>query len=141
MFVSCENDLLKGFDITSPQAVVPVDTFEVNRGTVVTLRATLTDESGIASYNLSYASFEATGLQGWEIDASANLQDLGYPKSYEFSADVLVPELVMMSWEENYQKNDGTSFKIIQTYHKLALTFYDTHRNKNTVYFYIKVKE
>ena len=141
MLVSCENDLLKGFDVTSPQAVVPVDTFEVDRATVITLRATLTDESGIGSYNLTYSTIDIKELQGWEIDVSADLKELNYPKRYEFSADILIPDVVATSWEENYQKNDGTIFRITQTYHKLALTFYDIHRNKNTEYFYIKVKD
>lgn len=130
IMVSC-GDPNDKFDMRSPQASIPVDTFEVNRGAVVDLRAVLADESGLESCLLAYDK--------WKVSKEIMLKDLGYPASYDFSMAVAVPVDAEFSWKEDYQKHDGTIFKITQTYHKLSLTFYDAVKNKNTVYFYIKV--
>ena len=131
LLTSC-GDPNDNFDMRSPQADIPVDTFEVNRGDVVRLEAVLTDDSGIESCNLNYSK--------WKVSQEFKLKELGNPVSYHFQAEITVPEDAEYSWLEDYQKHDGSIFKITQTYHKLSLTFYDTVKNKNVVYFYIKVK-
>ncbi len=130
--ISCDHDLNEGFDISSPQASIPVDTFEVNKGETVQLKAMLSDESGLESTLFSYPA--------WKVSEENKLRESGYPTSYEFTFDVLVPQDAAISWLEDYQKHDGATFKITQTYHKLSLTFYDRVKNKNVVYFYVKVR-
>ena len=131
LMASC-GDPNDNFDMHSPQATIPVDTFEVNRGDIVNLTAILTDESGVESCILTYGK--------WKISEEIRLKDVGYPTSYQFTTDIVVPSDAEFSWLEDYQKHDGTIFKITHTYHKLSLTFYDAVKNKNIVYFYIKVK-
>jgi hypothetical protein len=129
--IACEYDMNAGFDMSSPQAVIAVDTLEVAKGETVTLQATLSDKSGLLSCMLDYSK--------WEIASEIKLKDDGYPKTYNFVSEITVPEDAETSWQENYQKHDGSIFEITQTYHKLSLTFYDAVNNKNVVYFYIKV--
>lgn len=128
--VSC-GDPNDAFDMTSPQAQILNDTIEVNRGDVITLEAVLTDESGVASYSIAY--------DNWGVIGQASLAEIGNPTRYVFSHTITVPEDAALEWKENYQKHDGSIFNITQRYHKIALTFYDTVRNRNIVYFYIKV--
>lgn len=130
--VSC-GDPNDAFDMRSPQARIECDSLEVERGSVITLEAILTDESGVASYKVSY--------DAWEVNRVKSLADEAFPQTYHFSETITVPDDALLEWKENYQKHDGSIFNITQTYHKLALTFYDTERNSNTVYFYVKVKE
>lgn len=131
MFMASCGDPNDDFDMRSPQATIPVDTFEVNRGATVNLEALLTDESGVESCILNYGN--------WKISQEIKLKEMGYPTSYNFSTSIVVPDDAEYSWLEDYQKHDGTIFKITQTYHKLSLTFYDVVKNKNVVYFYVKV--
>jgi len=131
LIAACEYDPNEGFDMYSPQAAMPVDTFEIARGGTAILQATLSDVSGINSCMLEYAK--------WDVSEEIRLKDQGYPVTYEFSAVVTVPADAETSWKEDYQKHDGSIFSITQTYHKLSLTFYDAMNNKNVVYFYIKV--
>ncbi len=128
--VACE-DPNDAFDMHSPQATIPVDTFEVHRGEAVTLNATLSDESGLWSYKLEYAK--------WKVVQEVLLHEEGSPATYQFTADIIVPDDALFEWEEDYQKHDGSTFKVKQTYHKLSLIFYDAVKNKNVKYFYIKV--
>ena len=128
---ACQYDPNADFDMYSPQASIAVDTFTVAAGNKLTLKATLTDASGIESYLLEYAN--------WEIAEVGNLKESGSPANYDFEAEITVPIDAELSWTEKYQKNDGTIFDITQTYHKLSLTFYDTVHNKNIVYFYIQI--
>lgn len=130
VLASC-GDPNDNFDIQSPRATTPLDTFQVSRGAVVNLKAVLSDESGLESCVLSYDK--------WKISKEIKLKDLGYPTTYDYSTEVAIPVDAEFSWKEDYQKHDGTIFKITQTYHKLSLTFYDAVRNKNIVYFYVKV--
>ena len=130
---ACKQDFNADFDMYSPQADIPVDTFAVASGGKVTLKATLTDMSGVASYRLEYDK--------WEISEEKKLDEVGNPKTYNFETEITVPVDAQLSWTEKYQKNDGSSFDITQTYHKISLTFYDTVRNKNIVYFYVKINE
>lgn len=129
--IACNDDPNDAFDMRSPQAVIPIDTLEVNRGETVTLNAILSDESGILSYKLEYAT--------WKITNEVSLRDAGMPKTYDFSADIVIPSDAATSWLENYQKHDGSIFNVTQTYHKISLTFYDAVNNKNVIYFYIKI--
>ena len=131
MMAACKYDPNEGFDMTSPQAKIAVDTFEVHRGATVELKATLTDASGLLSCTLSYSA--------WNVTNEVQLQNSGFPKKYEYSFVVTVPDDAEYSWIEDYQNNDGSIFKITQTYHKISLTFYDAVKNKNVVNFYIKV--
>jgi len=130
--IACNYDRNEGFDTRSPQAVILTDTILVAKGSTVTLKATLSDESGLKSYRLQYSD--------WEVnEEKVRIDESGYPKTYEFSANVLVPDTAKLSWNESYQKNDGSTFNITQTYHKISLTFYDAVNNLNVVYFYIKI--
>jgi len=129
--VACKYDPNEGFDIHSPQAVITNDTIEASKGSTVSLKATLSDESGLLSCKLDYSE--------WNVLQEIKLDESGYPKTYEFTANIVIPDDAKESWLEDYQKNDGTVFNITQTYHKISLTFYDTVKNMNVVNFYIKV--
>ena len=130
--LACNYDRNEGFDIRSPQAVILSDTILAAKGSTVTIKATLSDESGLKSYRLQYSD--------WDVnEEKVRINETGYPKTYEFSANVLVPDTAKVSWSENYQKHDGTTFNITQTYHKITLTFYDAVNNSNVVYFYVKI--
>jgi len=129
LFVWACEDPNSAFDITSPQAVISVDTLEAHREDIVTLNARLSDDSGIKSYTFEYGN--------WSIITDTIFQDC--PRQYDFLIKVAVPTDAQTDWTETYQKNDGSTFLITQTYHKLSLTFYDAVKNKNVVYFYIKV--
>jgi len=130
--LACNYDRNEGFDIRSPQAVILSDTILAAKGSTVTIKATLSDESGLKSYRLQYSD--------WDVnEEKVRINETSYPKTYEFSANVLIPDTAKVSWNENYQKNDGTTFNITQTYHKITLTFYDAVNNSNVVYFYVKI--
>jgi len=130
--IACDYDRNEGFDIRSPQAVINTDTILATRGSVVTLNATLTDDSGLKSYRLQYTD--------WDLkEEKVRINETAFPKTYEFSANVIIPDSAKLSWNESYQKNDGTTFNVTQTYHKISLTFFDAVNNSNVVYFYIKI--
>jgi len=131
VLVACNQDLNKGFDTHSPQTFISTDTIEVTKGSTVVLKATLSDESGLFSCKLEYSE--------WNVLQEIKLNESGFPKMYEFTANMVIPEDAKESWLEIYQKNDGTTFNITQTYHKISLIFYDIYKNSNVVYFYIKV--
>ena len=131
--IACDYDRNEGFDIRSPQGVIVADTILAAKGSVVTLKATLTDESGLKSYNLQYTD--------WDLkEEKVRINETEFPKTYEFRANVIIPDSAKQSWIESYQKNDGTTFNVTQTYHKISLTFFDAVNNSNVVYFYIKIQ-
>ncbi|GHV09873.1 hypothetical protein FACS1894162_1550 [Bacteroidia bacterium] len=130
LLFACE-DPNNAFDMSSPLAVIARDTLEAHRGETVLLTARLSDESGLESCAVEYSA--------WKVSQETILREAGYPKSYDFSVEITIPADAATSWIEDYQKNDGSIFKITQTCHKLPLTFYDRFKNKNRVYFYIKI--
>lgn len=129
---SCERDLNKDVDYYSPQADIAVDTFEVNRGGVIEIKALVKDDSGIAYLTLEYA--------GWNLNDEESFDEADRISEYGYVYNVKVPSDALSEWEEVYTKHDGTKFTIKQRYHKLSLTCYDGVKNKNVFYFYVKVK-
>lgn len=128
--VSCERDLNKDVDFYSPIGEIPVDSFEVKKGDVVELKALLKDKSGISYIALEYSS--------WGVKDEILFDNPSMMTEYEYSSKITVPEDALSEWEEVYTKHDGTSFNIVQQYHKLSLTCYDYYKNKNTFYFFCK---
>ncbi len=129
---SCERDLNKGVDYYSPQADIAVDTFEVDRGETIEIKALVRDDSGIAYLALEYAN--------WNLKDEQSFDEGNRASEYGYAYNVKVPLDVLYEWEEIYTKHDGTQFTIKQRYHKLSLTCYDGVKNKNIFYFYVKVK-
>ncbi|TSA37634.1 MAG: hypothetical protein D4R64_05425 [Porphyromonadaceae bacterium] len=134
LLTACESteDVLNSIDHTVPSVQFNPDTLEVTAGENVTLNAVVEDESGLQRIEFTYGD--------WRINEIIDLSDDSNTVTYPFSLDIKVPADALKEWEENSYFNDGSSIKIIQQYHKLALSAWDKNKNLNTSYCYVKVK-
>lgn len=134
LVTACEStdDVLNKLDHTVPSVQFTPDTLEVTAGESLTLTAVVEDESGIQRIEFTYGD--------WRINKIIDLSEGPNTLSYPFSMEITIPTDAAKSWEENLYFNDGTSIKITQQYHKLALSAWDKNRNLNKQYCYIKIK-
>lgn len=131
---ACEStgDTLSTLDHTVPSVQFNPDTIEVIAGESVSVNAALGDESGIQRIEFAYGN--------WRINEIVDLTKDSFPVTYTFSTRITVPADALKEWQEDKYFNDGTSLKILQQYHKLALSGWDINRNVNKGYVYVKVK-
>jgi len=134
LFTACEStdDVLNNLDHTVPSILFTPDTLEVSAGEAIVLNAVIEDESGLQRIEFTYGD--------WRINKIIDLTEEAGTESYVFSQEIIVPTNAIKEWEENFYFNDGSSIKIIQRYHKLALSAWDKNRNLIKRYCYIKVK-
>jgi hypothetical protein len=134
LLTACESTdaVLAKIDHTVPSFTFSPDTLEVDAGAELTLTAVVGDESGLQRIEFAYGD--------WRINEIIDLSNDPGAFSYPFSLVVRVPADAKKEWEESAYFNDGSSIKIIQRYHKLAITAWDKNRNLNKTYWYIKVK-
>lgn len=134
VFTACETseDISNGFDHEVPVCTVLTDSMEVERGATINIKVNASDNVGLSSVLLE-------GL--WQIREYVLLDDAGNPKTYSFSADIVVgKDAAYEPWDENVYLNDGSSYKIKQYYHKLEFTAVDVNMNKRKAIVYIKIK-
>jgi hypothetical protein len=131
---ACEStdDVLNRIDHTVPVVTFVSDTLEVAAGDKVTLNASVDDESGIQRVEFSYGD--------WRINRIIDLTKEPNATSYPFSMEITIPADAAKEWEESLYFNDASSIKVIQQYHKLALSAWDRNRNLVKGYVYIRVK-
>jgi len=134
LVTACEStdDVLNRIDHTVPSVQFAADTLEVDPGGTVLIQAVVEDESGIQRIEFTYGD--------WRINHIIDLREETGTESYSFSLEIEVPRDARKEWEENKYFNDASSIKIIQRYHKLALSVWDKNRNLSKTYCYIKVK-
>lgn len=134
VFTACEStdDVLNRIDHTVPSVQFSPDTLEVTAGENATINASIADESGIQRIEFSYGD--------WRINEIIDLSNDPVTFTYPFSLVIRVPADAKKVWEENSYFNDGSSIKIVQQYHKLAITVWDKNRNLNKTYCYIKIR-
>lgn len=133
IFTACEStdDAMNKIDHTVPSVMFNQDTVEVTAGENLAVRAVVEDESGIQRIELTYGD--------WRINNIVDLTDEN-SVSYPFTLDITVPSDAIKEWEESRYFNDGSSIKIRQQYHKIALSAWDKNRNLRKAYLYVKVK-
>ncbi len=131
---ACEStgDVLERIDHTVPVVKFATDTLEVAAGDKITITATVEDASGIQRIEFSYGD--------WRINRIIDLTQEPNAVSFPFTQEVTVPADAAKQWEETRYFNDASSIKVIQQYHKLALTAWDRNRNQVKGYVYIRVK-
>jgi hypothetical protein len=134
LLTACEStdDVLKKIDHTVPSVLFTPDTLEVAAGDKVTLNALVEDESGIQRIEFTYGD--------WRINKIIDLSSETGKASYPFSLEITVPADAKKSWEEISSFNDGSSIKINQQYHRLALSAWDKNRNLRKSYVFVRVK-
>jgi hypothetical protein len=134
LFSACEStdDVLNKIDHIVPVVKFTSDTLDVTAGDKVTINASVEDESGIQRVEFSYGD--------WRINQIIDLTKEANTTSYPFTLEITVPADAAKEWEESLYFNDASSIKIIQQYHKLALSAWDRNRNLVKGYVFIRVK-
>lgn len=131
---ACEStdDVLEKIDHTVPSVKFTKDTLEVAAGEKIAINAIVEDESGIQRIEFTYGD--------WRINSIIDLSKETATSAYTFNLEITVPADAKKEWEENQYFNDGSPTKIIQYYHKLALSAWDRNRNLKKGYVYVRVK-
>ena len=134
LLAACEStdDVLNNIDHTVPSVQFSPDTLVVAAGNTISVQAVVEDESGIQRIEFTYGD--------WRINKIIDLSNEASAVSFPFSMEIQVPANALKQWEESLYFNDGTSVKIIQQYHKLALSAWDKNRNLVKRYCYVKVE-
>jgi hypothetical protein len=134
LVAGCEStdDVLNKIDHTVPSVQFSPDTLVVAAGESINVQALIEDESGIQRIEFTYGD--------WRINKIVDLSNESSSVSYPFSIEIQVPAGALKQWEESLYFNDGSSEKIIQHYHKLALSAWDKNRNMVKRYCYVKVE-
>jgi hypothetical protein len=134
LFQACESteDVLNNIDHTVPSVMFNPDTLEVVAGATATINAVAEDGSGIQRIEFTYGD--------WIINKIVDLTAEPTTVSYSFSTEITVPAEALKEWQEDKYFNDGTSIKVTQQYHKLALSCWDKNRNLKKEFVFIKVR-
>lgn len=134
LVTACEStgDVLDKLDHTVPTVQFASDTLEVTAGQSIIITATVEDESGIQRIEFSYGD--------WRINKIIDLSGESGTGSYPFSLEITAPANALKEWEESKYFNDASSIKVIQQYHKLALSAWDKNRNLRKEYVYVRVR-
>lgn len=134
VFTACESteDILESIDHEVPDIQFLSDSIEVSIGDIFTVEALVEDESGIERMVFSYGN--------WRINEIVDLAEEPALDPYTFTTEVAVPEDALKEWEEEKYFNDASSIVVIQQYHALELTAWDTNRNERKAYMYVKVE-
>jgi hypothetical protein len=134
LLAACEStdDVLNNIDHTVPSVQFSPDTLVVAAGNTISVQAVVEDESGIQRIEFTYGD--------WRINKIIDLSNEASAVSFPFSMEIQVPANALKQWEESLYFNDGSSVKIIQQYHKLALSAWDKNRNLVKRYCYVKVE-
>jgi hypothetical protein len=134
LFTACQSteDVLNTIDHTVPSILFTPDSLDVTAGETIVLNAVIEDESGLQRIEFTYGD--------WRINKIVDLTEETGTESYTLAQEITVPVDAMKEWEESFYYNDGSSIKITQRYHRLALSAWDKNRNLVKRYCYIKVK-
>lgn len=128
-FVSCESaeDISYSLDHSVPVITFSNEKGECTRGGKYVIDVFVEDESGLKSVDISYSS--------WGFQYSKKLSG---EKNLTEKLEIDIPSDALLEWEEIEYRKDGSSYTVIETYHKFTVVAYDMNQNKRTSYFYVK---
>jgi len=130
--------LLWGVVPASNLEKISLPTLTATKGSTINVSVEISDNVALKTAELSYSNWlfsKYINFANPEGDIPAT------PKSYTFTAQIVVPDnAVTTPWIEDYYYNDGSSVKIIQSYHKLSLTVVDMNMNKRIIPIFVKVE-
>lgn len=117
---------------------ITLPTLTVAKGDTINVSVVISDNVALKTADLSYT----TWLYDKYINFANPQGDIPKtPKSFTFTARVGVPATAVTTpWLEDYYFNDGSSMKIIQSYHKLVLTVIDVNMNQRIIPIFVKVE-
>ena len=118
--------------------VITLPTVTASKGSAIDISVVISDNVALKTAEISYPNW----LFSKYINFANPVGDIPLkPKSYTFTAQVVVPEnAVTTPWLENYYFNDGSSMKITQSYHKIVLTVTDVNMNVRIIPIFVKIK-
>lgn len=118
--------------------VITLPTITATKGSTIDISVDISDNVALKTAEISYGNW----LFSKYINFTNPEGDIPLkPKSYNFTAQVVVPENAVTSpWLENYYFNDGSSMKITQSYHKITLTITDVNMNVRIIPIFVKAE-
>jgi hypothetical protein len=117
---------------------IVLPTVTATKGGTVDISVELSDKAGLKTAELSYANWLFSKYINFVNPEDGTPLNL---KTYTFTATVPVPsDAVTEPWLENYYYNDGSSIKIVQSYHKMTLEVVDINMNVRTIPIFVKVE-
>lgn len=130
--------LLWGVVPQTNMEVITLPTVTASKGSTIDISVVISDDEALKTVEISYPNW----LFAKYINFTNPEGDIPLtPKSYTFTAQVVVPEnAVTGPWLENYYFNDGSSMKITQSYHKILLTVTDVNMNARVIPIFVKVE-
>jgi hypothetical protein len=132
------SQLLWGVVPQSNLEQIQLPTVTALAGGNIEVSVVLSDYAGLKTAELSYADWLFSKYINF-----VNTED-GKPtklKTYTFTATIQVPlDAVVTPWIENFYYKDGSSVKIIQSYHKLTLKVEDVNMNSRIIPIFVKVE-
>ena len=117
---------------------ISLPTVTASKGSTINISVTISDNDALKTAELSYSNWLFTEYINF-ANPEGDIPET--PQSYNFTAQVTVPEdAVTTPWIETFYFNDGSTMKIIQSYHKLTLTVVDINMNTRTIPIYVKAE-
>ena len=133
-FNACDSseDISYKMDHEVPSYKLLTDSLLVQQGQNVEIKVEISDDAGLSTIVFSY--------DVWSVRESFSLMEENYPKSYTFAITITIPDDAEKEWIEEVIRNDGSTVRIPQQYHKLNIEASDVNLNVRNIPVYIKVQ-